>query len=150
MKLNAFADVCLRTLMVLGAGAERQLTTRAVAEGIGIPYHHVSKAVLELRRLGLVDVARGRNGGVRINNDGREASVGGLLRVLDGHRDVVDCVTASGGECPLLAGCRLRSALRRARDAFYAELDDLTVAELTRSPALARLPFPGTAPTGLP
>lgn len=150
MKLNAFADVCLRTLMVLGAGAERQLTTRAVAEGIGIPYHHVSKAVLELRRLGLVDVARGRNGGVRINNAGREASVGGLLRLLDGHRDVVDCVTASGGECPLLAGCRLRSALRRARDAFYAELDDLTVAELTRSPALARLPFPGTAPTGLP
>ncbi|GAA4367156.1 RrF2 family transcriptional regulator [Paeniglutamicibacter cryotolerans] len=142
MKLNAFADVCLRTLMLLGSRVETQLTTREIAEQIDIPYNHVSKAVLDLRNAGALEVTRGRLGGSRITEAGLDLSVGALLRRLDGHQDLVDCVTADGRSCPLLAGCRLRSALSRARQAFYAELDPLTVRELTSNPALVRLPFP--------
>ena len=36
--------------------------------------------------------------------------------------------------CPLRAACRLRSALREAQRAFYAELDRITVADLVASP----------------
>lgn len=143
MKLNAFADVCLRTLMLLGSRTDTQLmTTREIAEQIDIPYNHVSKAVLELRNSGALDVTRGRFGGSRITEVGLELSVGALLRRLDEHQDVMECVTADGRSCPLLAGCRLRSALSRARQAFYAELDPLTVRDLTNGPALVNLPFP--------
>ncbi|MEE1622056.1 RrF2 family transcriptional regulator [Zafaria sp. Z1313] len=141
MKLNAFGDVCLRILMLLGSREGEQLTSRAVAEAIGIPYNHVSKAVLELGRRGALEVARGRTGGARITPAGLGLSVGSLLRSLDEQPDVVDC-TSGDHACPLIAGCRLRGALNRAREAFYAELDPLTIADLTRDPRLVRLPLP--------
>ncbi|MBG6085181.1 RrF2 family transcriptional regulator [Zhihengliuella flava] len=147
MKLNAFGDVCLRTLMLLGSRPAEQRTSREIAEAIGVPYHHVTKAVLELRRRGAVDVARGRAGGATISPRGLQLSVGELLRSLDEQLDVVDCTTGDT-PCPLLAGCRLRVALRRAREAFYAELDPLTVHDLSATtPAQAVNLLPPQAPT---
>lgn len=145
MKLNAFGDVCLRTLMLLGADPGRQMTGRQIAEAVGIPYNHVSKAVLELKRRGALEVSRGRTGGARITPAGLELSVGRLLRDLDTQLDVVDCTGAAtngGLPCPLLDGCRLRSALARAREAFYAELDETTVSQLTGPARSTRLPAP--------
>lgn len=145
MKLNAFGDVCLRTLMLLGAQPDRQMTGREIATSVGIPYNHVSKAVLELKHRGALEVTRGRHGGARITPAGLELSVGRLLRDLDTQPDVVDCtgaVTDGGRPCPLLDGCKLRHALARAREAFYAELDGTTVAQLTGRPGTIQLPVP--------
>lgn len=130
MRISAFSDVCLRVLMVLATPPSPDLmTARVIAELVGTPYNHVSKAVIRLRELGLVEVVRGRSGGVRISEEGRVATVGALLRRLDTRTDVAAC-TSPHGDCPLLAGCGLRSALGRAREAFYAELDPLVVATL--------------------
>ncbi|WP_028280814.1 Rrf2 family transcriptional regulator [Arthrobacter sp. H5] len=129
MRINAFSDVCLRVMMVLAPAVGLQ-TSRVIADDIDIPYNHVSKAVIRLRDLGLVDVVRGRSGGLRISVEGRRATVGSLLRSLDTREDLADCRTPAG-DCPLILGCGLRPALRRAREAFYAELDDIVVADLT-------------------
>lgn len=142
MRINAFSDVCLRILMLLAAHPGEQLTTRDIAASIRIPYNQVSKAVLRLGQLGHIDVHRGRTGGVRISTTGLDARPGSILRSLDEQTDVVDCTRADGSACPLIVGCRLRSAFARARDAFYDELDHTTVRELSASPALARLPMP--------
>lgn len=130
MKINAFADVSLRAMMVLAAAADGELlTTQSIADAVGTPYNHVSKAMAKLRALGLIDVERGRNGGSRLNAAGRAATVGQLLRALDTRTDPADCVAAAG-TCPLITECRLRGALGRAREAFYRELDDIVVASL--------------------
>ncbi|WP_427016343.1 RrF2 family transcriptional regulator [Pseudarthrobacter sp. P1] len=132
MRINAFSDVCLRVLMVLCAdpGAEL-LTTKDIAGAVGTPYNHVSKAVLKLGNLGLVDAVRGRAGGVRINAAGLTVTVGSVLRALDEREDVAEC-HAANGDCPLIGGCGLRGALGRAREAFYAELDPVAVSSLAR------------------
>jgi len=130
MKINAFADVSLRALMVLAATPDGDLlTTQSVADAVGTPYNHVSKAMARLRVLGLIDVERGRNGGSRLSAAGRRVSVGQVLRQLDTREDPADCI-APGGNCPLINECRLRAALARAREAFYRELDDVVVADL--------------------
>lgn len=54
------------------------------------------------------------------------------MRALEGEGDVVDCEGAT--PCPLNAACRLRGALRRAQEAFYASLDPLTVDDLAQAP----------------
>ena len=125
------SDVCLRVMMVL-APAAGLLTSRVIADEIDTPYNHVSKAVIRLRDLGLVDVVRGRSGGLRISEEGRRATVGSLLRSLDTREDLADCRTPAG-DCPLILGCGLRPALRRAREAFYSELDDVVITGLTNS-----------------
>jgi len=130
MRINAFSDVCLRVVMLLAAEHEGTLlTSRVISEGVGTPYNHVSKAIIRLRELGIVEVLRGRAGGVRLSPEGRRVTVGWLLRVLDTRTDLAACETPNG-PCPLIAGCGLRGALRRAREAFYAELDDIVIAAL--------------------
>jgi len=133
MRITAFSDVCLRVVMILAAVPQPALTTaQVVADGVGTPYNHVSKAIIRLRELGLVTVVRGRAGGVSISEAGRTVTVGWLLRRLDTRTDVAACESPNG-PCPLLAGCGLRGALSRAREAFYGELDDLVIATLPHS-----------------
>ncbi|PNH83716.1 Rrf2 family transcriptional regulator [Arthrobacter sp. AFG20] len=133
MKINAFADVSLRALMVLAAAPEGGLlTTQNVADAVNTPYNHVSKAVAKLRMLGLIDVERGRNGGSRLSAAGRRVTVGQVLRELDTREDAAECI-GPAGSCPLINECRLRGALARAREAFYRELDGVVVADLPTS-----------------
>jgi len=130
MRINAFSDVCLRVVMVLCAAPESvTYTSRVIAAEVGTPYNHVSKAIVRLRELGLVEVVRGRSGGVRISLLGREVTVGALLRQLDTRTDLAACDSPSG-PCPLIDGCGLRGALRRARESFYRELDGIVIAAL--------------------
>ncbi|ADX71929.1 Rrf2 family transcriptional regulator [Pseudarthrobacter phenanthrenivorans] len=137
MKINAFADVSLRALMVLAAAPEGALlTTQNIADSVGTPYNHVSKAMAKLRSLGLIDVVRGRTGGSSLSHAGRYATVGQVLRQLDTRTDAADCV-APGGNCPLINECKLRSALARAREAFYRELDSVVIADLPGSSQMA-------------
>lgn len=139
MKINAFADVSLRAIMVLAAApGGGLLTTQDIADAVGTPYNHVSKAIAKLRELGLVEVERGRRGGSRLSSAGRSATVGQLLRQLDTRTDPADCVAAAGS-CPLINECRLRGALSRAREAFYRELDDVIVASLPTTRQMAPL-----------
>src|SRR4029453_4173446 len=133
MKINAFSDVSLRAMMVLAAAPDGiLLTTQSIADAVNTPYNHVSKAMAKLRELGLIDVARGRNGGSRLSTAGRPAPVGPLLRALDTRSDPAECV-APHGDCPLFTECKLRAALARAREAFYTELDQVVVASLPSS-----------------
>ncbi len=132
MRINSFSDVSLRLLMVLCSAPEGELsTTRDLAEQVGTPYNHVSKAVLKLRQMGLVDAIRGRAGGVRISPAGKAATVGQVLRVLDDHQDVAECRTEMG-ECPLAHSCGLRGVLNHARESFYVSLDNVTIYSLAR------------------
>ena len=137
MKINAFADVSLRALMVLAAApGGALLTTQNIADSVGTPYNHVSKAMAKLRSLGLIEVVRGRTGGSRLSHAGRSATVGQVLRQLDTRTDAAECV-APGGDCPLINECKLRSALSRAREAFYRELDSVVIADLPGSSQMA-------------
>lgn len=137
MKINAFADVSLRALMVLAAVPDGTLlTTQSIADAVGTPYNHVSKAMAKLRSMGLIEVVRGRSGGSRLSHAGRIASVGQILRQLDTRTDPADCV-APGGNCPLINECKLRGALARAREAFYAELDSVVIADLPQERQMA-------------
>lgn len=103
--------------------------TKVIAQKIDTPYNHVSKAIVRLRELGMIEAVRGRSGGVRISDAGRQATVGWVLRQLDTRTDLADCETPDG-LCPLIDGCGLRGALRLAREAFYAALDDVVISSL--------------------
>ncbi len=130
MRLTAFSDIALRVLLLTGAvPAGERLTTRAIAEGVGAPYHHVTKTVGRLSGLGLLASSRGRTGGVSITAAGLDATVGSLLRELEAGSAMVEC-ESDGGSCPLDHGCRLRRALADAREAFYGALDDVRVRDL--------------------
>ncbi|WP_418960941.1 RrF2 family transcriptional regulator [Streptomyces tritici] len=133
MRLTKFTDLALRAVMRLAvSGQDDSETTREVAETMDVPYAHMAKVVTRLQHLGVVEARRGRNGGLTLTETGRRASVGWLVRSLEGDEEVVAC--EGDPPCPLRAACRLRGALRSAQEAFYRTLDPLTVADLVESP----------------
>ncbi|MGW2848748.1 RrF2 family transcriptional regulator [Streptomyces sp. NPDC001108] len=133
MRLTRFTDVALRVLMRLAVAEDEDTpTTREVAATMEVPYTHTAKVVAKLQHLGLIEARRGRGGGLSLTGAGRSASIGGLVRELEGPGDVVDCEGTT--PCPVRSACRLRAALRGATDAFYQALDPLTVTELVAAP----------------
>ncbi|MFE6755563.1 nitric oxide-sensing transcriptional repressor NsrR [Streptomyces sp. NPDC057684] len=133
MRLTKFTDLALRAVMRLAVSEEAgPLATREVAEAMDVPYAHMAKAITRLQHLGVLEARRGRGGGLELTSLGRQASVGWLVRELEGQDEVVAC--EGDPPCPLRGACRLRGALRDAQEAFYAALDPLTVADLVTSP----------------
>ncbi|MFB0620013.1 Rrf2 family transcriptional regulator [Streptomyces sp. AGS-58] len=132
MRLLRSTDLALRVLMRLAVAAGATPTTRQVAADMDVPYTHAAKVVAELQHLGLVDARRGRGGGLALSERGRTASVGAVVRAFEGDGDVVECEGTA--PCPLRDGCRLRGALRRAQEAFFATLDSVTIAEIVAEP----------------
>lgn len=133
VRLTKFTDLALRSVMRLAVSADGDpLTTREVAEAMDVRYAHAAKAITRLQHLGVVEARRGRGGGLALTSLGRRASVGWLIRELEGEGEVVAC--DDDPPCPLRGACRLRRALRDAQEAFYATLDPLTVTDLVASP----------------
>lgn len=130
MQLTRFTDLGLRAMMLLAAGESggKRMTTGSIAAGANASENHVAKAVSRLVDLGMVHARRGRSGGLALTEQGRRASVGWLVRRLEGDREVIECDGES--PCPLVPACRLRQALAEAKEAFYRELDRHTVSDL--------------------
>ena len=99
---------------------------------MAVSYTHMTKVVTRLAELGIVDARRGRGGGLAITELGRTASVGWLVRRLEGDDEVVQC----DGANPVSAAVELPTADAPAPgpDAFYTALDDITIAELAAPP----------------
>ncbi|GGO91991.1 RrF2 family transcriptional regulator [Wenjunlia tyrosinilytica] len=135
MRLTKFTDLALRVTMRLAVVDDTEVpTSREVADSVAAPYTHVAKVVSRLQHLGVLEARRGRGGGLELTGRGRAASVGWLVRELEGAGDVVGCEDPSA-PCPLRGACRLRTALREAQEAFFRVLDPLTVQDLVGTPA---------------
>ena len=139
MRLTRATDLGLRVLMLLG-GSRRDVPARAtvaeLAEKLNVPSAHLSKVVQRLQRLGLVELARGRGGGVTLNAGALQARVGMIVRALEPTGEVVSCAAPP---CPLRDGCRLRSLLSTASESFYATLDAVALEDLLNQPSRALL-----------
>ncbi|MHA5048401.1 RrF2 family transcriptional regulator [Streptomyces sp. SD15] len=132
MRLLQSTDLALRILMRLAVAGESNPTTKQVAADMDVPYTHAAKVVAELQHMGLLVARRGRGGGLALTEQGRTASVGAVVRAFEGDGDVVGCEGPT--PCPLNSACRLRGALRRAQEAFFASLDPLTVQDVVAAP----------------
>ncbi|MCA5893404.1 Rrf2 family transcriptional regulator [Isoptericola sp. NEAU-Y5] len=147
MQLTAFTDLGLRIVMRLAVlEADQVATTRVLAAELHVPATHAAKVVTQLARLGIVEARRGRTGGLWLADDARSISVGAVARALEGDGEVVECHGTN--PCPLRDGCLLRGALARAREAFFAALDPLTIADVAAPPTRSVLLTLGARPPG--
>lgn len=136
MKLTLHTDYALRVLLYLAGEPQRHASVAEIAEAYAISYNHLTKVVHRLVRDGYLSSIRGRSGGVMLAVDAAQLKVGQLVREMEGDEEPAACPT-----CPLMPACGLRDALCRAMDAFYAVLDDYTLADMLDStPALSFLP----------
>ncbi len=137
MRLTRFSDYSLRVLMYLGLRAPERCTIAEIAEHYRISENHLMKVVHGLSQRGYVQSLRGRGGGLRLAKPAAGISVGEVVRATEADTALVECFgQAKEGEgCVITRACALRHALADAQEAFYATLDEVTLADLTRPKA---------------
>lgn len=129
MRLTAFTDYCLRTLMYLGLKPNELVTITEVAEHYGISRNHLMKVVHELGRLGYIETIRGKHGGMRLHGDPAAIHLGEVIRGTENDMALAECMSGKSS-CCLAPVCVLHSVLMEALDAFLAVLNQYTVADL--------------------
>ncbi|WP_141733367.1 RrF2 family transcriptional regulator [Oligoflexus tunisiensis] len=132
MQLSLHADYACRVLIHLAVGQETRSSIEEIARAFAISQNHLVKVVHRLGQLGFIETTRGRNGGIRLAMPPEKISMGAVIRRMEPHFEVVECLNSSTNTCPIVGLCGLQPALQRARDAFLQVLDDVTLADVTR------------------
>lgn len=133
MKLTAFTDYSLRTLMYLAAQPDRRATINEVATTYGISENHLVKVVHFLGKHGWIDTVRGKGGGMQLAMAPQDIGVGQVVRRTEGAALPAECFESDGGNCLITSCCRLKDVMAQAVNGFYAVLDGYTLADIAKN-----------------
>jgi Rrf2 family nitric oxide-sensitive transcriptional repressor len=137
MQLTRFTDLGLRVLMYLTQHERADPVTSAeIASQFDVPHNHVIKVVHRLGKLGWVQTQRGRKGGLSLAVQPAQLSLAEVLRGLEPPHELVDCDTPP---CVIRGRCLLKGALESGLAAFYAKLDEYTLADICKQRTAASL-----------
>jgi Rrf2 family nitric oxide-sensitive transcriptional repressor len=140
MRLTFYSDYSLRLLMYAAIRYGNMVTIQEVSEAYGISKNHLMKVAFELGRKGYLETVRGRGGGVRLARAPDKIRLGEVVRKMEEDFTMVECFDPETNRCAITGPCRLRGALSRALRAYFAVLDEYTLADLAvQHPVLARL-----------
>ena len=138
MRLTDYTDYSLRVMLYLAVRRDGLSTIQDISDAYGISKNHLMKIVQRLGDLGWVETVRGRNGGLRLAEHSDALTVGELVRAMESDFALVGCFPDETGlcrPCAIETECRLQAALAAARDAFFAELDRHTIADVAQPAA---------------
>lgn len=132
MHLTACTDYALRTLMLLAGQPGRLVTIEEVAASHRIPKNHLTKVVHRLGLAGVLHTVRGRNGGIELARPPGQIGIGAVVRAMEQNFHMAACFDPANGDCLYANGCGVQALLARATDAWLAQLDGVTLADIVR------------------
>lgn len=101
-----------------------------IAEAQGIPVRFLENILSSLKGAGIVDSARGKDGGYFLLRSADSITVGEVIRFVQGPLGPVDCVTRDFEDCSFYDDCVFRPLWDRAREALEAVYDGTTFQDL--------------------
>jgi Rrf2 family nitric oxide-sensitive transcriptional repressor len=140
MRLTTKTNLAMRVLMACAVNQGVVLRKHELAAAINASEAHLAVVINQLSRLGFITTLRGRNGGLSLRLSPEEISVGKVFRLFEGGMPLAECFDRAANTCPLSSCCRLNTSIARALEAFFRELDSVSLADLvTGNAGLARL-----------
>ena len=130
MRLTAYTDYSLRTLIFLAMHREQLVTVQQIADAHTIAKNHLTKVVHHLGQLGYIDTVRGRNGGLRLGREPSEIVIGEVVRRTETDFFMASCFDAASTGCMYSAACALKGELAKATAAFLDVLDAVTLEQM--------------------
>ncbi|MDQ1811815.1 RrF2 family transcriptional regulator [Massilia scottii] len=130
MRLTAYTDYTLRTLIYLGMHRDRLATIQDIADVHGISKNHLMKVVYQLGLSGMVETVRGRNGGLRLKLEPEQINIGAVVRHSETDFYMAECFDPASNACTLAPACALKGVLGAATAAYLRVLDGVTLADL--------------------
>lgn len=132
MRLTTRTNLAIRILMSCAVNDGMTVRTAEIAEKCNASVNHLLQVVNLLQSSGFVETLRGRSGGLRLTRPMEEVSIGEVFRIFEAGAPFAECFDADTNTCPLSNACRLRGYIARAVEAFYHELDMVTLSDLVK------------------
>lgn len=129
MQLTQFTDYSIRALIFIAVKKEI-CTIPDIVKAYGISQNHLTKIIHNLAKLGLINTTRGRNGGIRLAVDAQTINLKELVLKLEPHFDIVPCFNIKKQNCCIAPSCKLKYVLYKAQQAFFAVLEEITLADV--------------------
>ena len=129
MRLSQHSDYAFRMLMHAALRDPDLITVNEVANSFGLSAAHLQKVAQTLAGHGYLQTVRGRAGGIGLGQPANRIRLGEVAAITEPDFQIAPCMSPDGA-CPIYSPCILRTALSRAAQAFLAELNKWTLADL--------------------
>jgi len=133
--LSKKAKYALKALLFLLKNDDRETVLIAeISENERIPKKFLEQILLELKKQGILQSKRGKEGGYFLGKPAAEIGIGQVVRIIDGPLAPIPCVSKMAyrrcDECIDEKTCEIRNLFLQVRDATIEILDKTTLADL--------------------
>jgi Rrf2 family protein len=133
--LSTTSEYALRALTVMAALPRgTSILGRDLARHTGIPGRYLAKLLTTLNNAGIVDAARGSNGGYWLARSADSIRIQEIVALFDGLAMRRSCLLWPGRTCSEDDPCSAHSAWKEARDAYLRFLENVTLADISERP----------------
>ena len=131
MNVTTRGRYALRVMLDLAQhGGSGFVSLKTVAERQDISMKYLEAIVCELKKAGLLESGRGKEGGYRLSRTPEDYSVGEILRVLEDNLAPVACIKAGSVDCAHAGECMTLPMWRELDELTNAYLDRVTLQDL--------------------
>ena len=109
---------------------EACVSLKTIADRHDISMKYLEAIVGSLKRAGLVESTRGKEGGYRLNKSADDYSVGEILRCLEDNLAPVACIRSGSISCERAAECITVPMWKELDDITNAYLDTVSLSDL--------------------
>jgi Rrf2 family protein len=128
------AKYALRALVMIAKGdAGQSYSIPEIAETQRIPKKFLEQILLELKRAGIVESRRGKDGGYLMRKEAAEVTYGDVLRVIDGPLALLPCLSIVAyrkcEDCRSETDCEIRHVFAKVAESTRAVLDQTSITD---------------------
>lgn len=105
---------------------------RDIARRQDISVKYLEQLIIPLKKAGFIDSVRGPKGGHLLSKPPAAITASDIVRVLEKDKELVQCIEHPE-VCDRTEICPTRNLWKRATQAFYDQLNGVTLAELVKT-----------------
>ena len=131
MNITSRGRYALRVMLDLAQHPEEgYISLKTIAERQLISMKYLEAIAAALKKAGLVDSSRGKDGGYALLRAPEEYSVGEILRCMEDTLAPVSCIRAGGVDCEKAAACLTLPMWQELDELTNAYLDTVTLRDI--------------------
>lgn len=109
---------------------ETPISIKDIAQRQEVSEKYLEQIAGNLLRNGLIQSVRGSSGGYMLRRQGKDYTVGEILRVMEGDMALAPCVEENGGLCKRRDKCKNIILWEKINTAVHSVIDNITLEDM--------------------